>query len=108
MLSLVHVRKTIFSVAGINEQGFYNNDLLLVETEQAMMRAADEVIVVADSTKIGRQSLSHLCALGNVQHLVVDDGIDEAWRKKIEAAGVKLHVAKLETMNSNSLPVSAS
>jgi DeoR/GlpR family transcriptional regulator of sugar metabolism len=97
MLSMVRVRKTIFSVAGISEKGFFNNDLLLVETEQAMMRAADEVIVVADSTKVGRQSLSHLCALDNVQHLVVDDGIDDAWRTKIEEAGVKLHIAVVET-----------
>lgn len=96
MLSMVRVRKTIFSVAGISEKGFFNNDLLLVETEQAMMRAADEVIVVADSTKVGRQSLSHLCALDNVQHLVVDDGIDDAWRTKIEEAGVKLHIAVVE------------
>ncbi len=31
-----------------------------------MMHAADEVIVVADSTKFGRQSLAHLCPLGDV------------------------------------------
>jgi DeoR/GlpR family transcriptional regulator of sugar metabolism len=93
MLSMVRVRKTIFSVAGITEEGFYNNDLLLTETERAMMRAADEIIVVADSTKFGRQSLTHLCPLNNVQHLVVDEGISEAWRKKIEEAGVKLHIA---------------
>jgi DeoR family transcriptional regulator, fructose operon transcriptional repressor len=93
MLALVRVRKTIFSVAGIDEEGFYNNDLLLVETERAMMGAADEVIVVADSTKIGRRSLTHLCPLNNVQHLVVDEGIDDESRKKIESAGVKLHIA---------------
>jgi DeoR family transcriptional regulator, fructose operon transcriptional repressor len=99
MLSKVRVRKTIFSVAGINEEGFYNNDLLLAETERAMMRAAEEVIVVADSTKIGRQSLTHLCPLSNVQHLVVDEGIDDHWRNKIEAAGVKLHIATMETVS---------
>ena len=76
MLSMVRVRKTILSVAGINEEGFFNNDLLMVETERQMMRAADEVIVVADSSKFGRQSLTHLCPLGDVDHLVVDDGID--------------------------------
>ena len=42
-----------------SDEGFFNNDLLLVETERAMMRAADEVIVVADSTKFGHQSLGH-------------------------------------------------
>jgi DeoR family fructose operon transcriptional repressor len=87
------VRKTIFSVAGIHDEGFFNNDLLLVETERAMMRAANEVIVVADSTKLGRQSLTHLCPLGAVHHLVVDDGISDPWREKVRAAGVNLVVA---------------
>ncbi len=93
MLATVRVRKTIFSVAGIHEEGFFNNDLLLVETERAMMRAANEVIVVADSTKLGRQSLTHLCPLDAVQHLVVDDGISAAWCSKMRAAGVDLVVA---------------
>jgi len=93
MLSMVRVRKTIFSVAGICDEGFFNNDLLLVETERAMMRAAAEVIVVADSTKFGHPSLTHLCPLGAVNHLVVDAGVTPQWRTKITAAGVDLIVA---------------
>ena len=73
MLARLNVRRTILSVAGASERGFFNSNLLLVETERAMMEAADEVIVVADSTKFGRQSLAHLCPLEAVQHLVVDD-----------------------------------
>ncbi len=96
MLSMVRVRKTIFSVAGIHDEGFFNNDLLLVETERAMMRAANEVIVVADSTKFGQQSLTHLCPLNAVNHLVVDDGVTEQWRMKIMAAGVDLIVAGVQ------------
>jgi DeoR/GlpR family transcriptional regulator of sugar metabolism len=93
MLAELNVRRTILSVSGINERGFFNNNLLLVETERAMMRAADEVIVVADSSKLGRQSLAHLCALGDVQHLVVDPEISPKWREKTEVAGVRLHIA---------------
>jgi DeoR family transcriptional regulator, fructose operon transcriptional repressor len=93
MLSMVRVRKTIFSVAGVHDEGFYNNDLLLVEMERAMMEAAKEVIVVADSTKFGHQSLTHLCPLKAVNHLVVDDGITEQWRGKVQTAGVDLIVA---------------
>jgi DeoR/GlpR family transcriptional regulator of sugar metabolism len=81
------------SVSGISERGFFNNNLLLVETERAMMHAADEVIVVADSTKFGRQSLAHLCALEEIQHLVVDHEISSAWRDKAATAGLQLHVA---------------
>ena len=38
MLAGLSVRKTILSVAGINERGFFNSNVLLVETERAMMR----------------------------------------------------------------------
>jgi DeoR/GlpR family transcriptional regulator of sugar metabolism len=97
MLAHLNVRKTVLSVAGINNRGFYNSNLLLVETERAMMQAADEVIVVADSTKFGRQSLAHLAPLGEVHYLVVDDGISEEWKVKAEQAGVKLLVAPLNS-----------
>ena len=93
MLRMVRVRKTILSVAGINDEGFFNNNLLLVGTEKAMMRAADEVIVVADSSKFGRQSLAHLCPLNEVDHLVADRRISEDWQNKVIAAGVQLLLA---------------
>jgi len=96
MLSLVRVRKTILSVAAINEEGFFNNNLLIVEAERQMMQAADEVIVVADSSKFGCQSLTHLCPLGEVDHIVVDDRISSQWRKKIVSAGVNLHIAHIQ------------
>lgn len=94
MLATLNVRRTILSVAGINDRGFYNSNLLLVETERAMLEAAEEVIVVADSTKFGHQSLAHLCPLDRIDHLVVDHHIDRAWRKKIEDAGVNLVIAE--------------
>jgi len=93
MIGTLRVQKTIFSVAGINDEGFFNNNLLLVETERAMMRAADQVIVVADSSKFGRRSLTHLCPLGAVSCLVVDSGITQEWVERLSAAGVKLLVA---------------
>jgi DeoR family transcriptional regulator, fructose operon transcriptional repressor len=93
MLSRLHVRKTVLSVSGINDRGFYNNNLLLVETERAMMQAAEEVIVVADSTKFGHQSLALLCPIEEVNRLVVDEGVTSEWRDKLAAADVHLLVA---------------
>ena len=93
MLSTLHVRRAVLSTAGITKQGYFNSNLLLVGTEMAMMKAADEVIIVADSTKFGHKSLSHLCPLGTVNTLVVDNEITEDWRSEVVAAGVKLVVA---------------
>jgi DeoR/GlpR family transcriptional regulator of sugar metabolism len=93
MLARLNVRRVVLSVAGINDRGFYNSNLLLVETERAMMQTGEEVIVVADSTKFGHQSLAHLAPLDAATQLVVDDGISADWKKKVEAAGVRLTVA---------------
>lgn len=93
MLGALRVRKTILSVAAIDEDGFFNDNVLLVATEQAMMAVADEAIVVADSSKFGRKSLAPLCPLGDVGRLVVDGGISPAWRETVTAAGVELLVA---------------
>lgn len=93
MLSRLNVRKTVMSVAAVNIRGYFNSNLLLVETERSMMKAAEDVIVVADSTKFGHQSLAHLCPLNAVNHLVVDHEITEDWRSKIIASGVELLVA---------------
>jgi DeoR family transcriptional regulator, fructose operon transcriptional repressor len=90
MLGGLNVRRAVISVAGINQKGFYNSNALLVETERAMMKAADEVIVVADSTKFGHASLSHLCGLGEIHTVVVDQEISSEWQQRIQDNGVRL------------------
>lgn len=94
MLAELNVRRAILSVAGINDRWYYNGNLLLVETERAMMKTADEVIVVADSTKFGRTSLARLCELGEIDVLVTDDKIDEEWKTKLTESGVQVIVAE--------------
>lgn len=93
MLASLNVQKAFLSIAGANARGYYNSNLLLVETERAMMSCADQTIVVADSSKFGKSSLARLCELGQVQMLVSDDGLSTAWRERLTAAGVNLVLA---------------
>ncbi len=93
MASSLRVRKAILSVAAVNDEGCWDNNPLLVRTDQAMMQVADEVIFIVDSAKFGHQSLVRLCGLEAVGALVVDNGIPEDWRSKLLATGVDLKVA---------------
>ncbi|MFO0817963.1 MAG: DeoR/GlpR family DNA-binding transcription regulator [Pirellulales bacterium] len=97
MLAELTARRAVLSVAGVTERGFFNSNLLLVETERAMMRAADEVVVVADSTKFGRTSLARLCELSDIDTLVVDQGLDTKWLDCLHQAGVRVVVANEST-----------
>jgi DeoR/GlpR family transcriptional regulator of sugar metabolism len=93
MMEDLHVRRTILSVGGITAKGLFNSNLLLVETEKAKMRCADEVVVVADHTKIGRQALAFLCELADVDALIVDAELTQEQRDLLAVSGTKLILA---------------
>jgi DeoR/GlpR family transcriptional regulator of sugar metabolism len=80
-------------VGGIEPSGFSNSNLPLVETERAMMETAEHVVVVADSSKFGRQALARLGTLGEADYLVTDGGIPPSARQWIRQAGVELIIA---------------
>ena len=103
MLRELNVQTAIISVAGANEGGFYNSNLLLVETEREMMRSADKVTVVADSTKFGHTSLARLCELKEISTLVADNGLSEHWREQLEMAGVDVIIAEYEAMEKETV-----
>lgn len=97
MMEDIHVQQTLLSVGGITAKGLFNSNLLLVETERQMMRCADEVVVVADHTKIGRQALAFLCELAAVDTLIVDNRLAAAQRALIDQADARLIVAGAAT-----------
>lgn len=94
-LAQVHVRRLFMSVGGITERGLYNSNSLLAETERAMLSAAEEVIVVTDSSKFGHSALAHLAPLDRVHHVVVDSGISDAWKQSLTSAGIALTIAEV-------------
>ena len=77
------------------QEGLFNAHLLLAETEQAMLRAGGRAIVVADSSKFGRRSLTLVSPLDAVDLYVSDDALDEAWRQRLAAAGAELLIAEI-------------
>src|SRR5690606_13446413 len=91
-LSKIHVRRLVMSVGGITEKGLFNSNTLLVEAERQMIEAADEVLCVADSGKLGHSALAHLCSLDVVDRLVTDGGISDEWREIVARAGIELIV----------------
>jgi DeoR family fructose operon transcriptional repressor len=89
----VHVNQMIMSVHGITEKGLFNSNVLLVETERRLMRCADEVVVIADHTKIGRPALAFLCDLATIDTLIVDRGVTAAQRAMLDRGEARLIVA---------------
>ena len=93
MLSSLNVQKAILSIAAADHRGYYNSNLLLVETERAMMRCADQTVLVADSSKFGKSSLARLCKLDEVQTVVSDAELPDKSKDELQKAGVELVLA---------------
>lgn len=64
-----------------------------IAVKRAMVAAAERVVLVADSSKIGARSFSALGGIELVHLLVVDEGIRDEDRSAIEAAGVEVLIA---------------
>lgn len=108
LLGRLHVTTTVLSAAGVAEEGLFNAHLLLAETEQAMLRAAGRVMVVADSSKFGRKSLTLVAPLSDIDVVVSDDGLSADWQARIAAAGPDLVVAVVPPDEADSRDVRSS
>jgi DeoR/GlpR family transcriptional regulator of sugar metabolism len=93
-LRSIHARRLFISVGGITANSLFNSNALLVETERQMIEAAEEVIVVSDSSKLGHSALAQLCPLETVDRLITDAGITDEWREIVAAAEIELTVVE--------------
>jgi DeoR/GlpR family transcriptional regulator of sugar metabolism len=107
MLETINVQKAFLSVAGVNEKGFYNSNMLLVETERCMMRAADRTIIVADSTKFGRSSLARMCEWEQVDTLVVDQELSKPWQDHVSHLPTELILARFDDQDNQVLSLTS-
>ena len=94
-LAPLHVNKAIISTAGVTQEGLFNANMLMVESEQRMMASADEVIVVADSSKFGRKALARICGWDQVDRLVTDDRLAPEWRERMRRPGTEVILAPI-------------
>jgi DeoR family transcriptional regulator, fructose operon transcriptional repressor len=116
MLQSLNVQKAFLSVAGVSNRGFYNSNGLLVETERAMMEAADHSIIIADSSKFGRSSLAKLCDWSQVHTLISDDQLESKWMDQANKSHITVCIASTAkaseyaptvSLSSNSVPTSS-
>ncbi len=80
----LHFRKAFLGADGIDpEAGFFCSDLGSANVVQAIIRASDQVFVMADSSKIGVKSLIKYADFGDVG-LLITDGNDSAKLRLVE------------------------
>lgn len=91
-LDKIRVQRLIMGCGGITEHGLSNSNSLLEECEQRMIAAAEEVWVVADSSKFGRSALVPVCTLDRIHRVYADGEFDARGQVVAERLADKLIV----------------
>ncbi|MDP9460677.1 MAG: DeoR/GlpR family DNA-binding transcription regulator [Actinomycetota bacterium] len=73
--------------------GFSTPDEAEAATKRAMARSAQRVVVLADSSKLGREHLVRFASVEDVDVLVTDRGADPGVVAELETTGIEVLVA---------------
>lgn len=90
----LHVNKLFLAAAGISwGAGLTYPSLSDLPVKKAMIESAAEVYLVADSTKIGKDSFASLGKLDLIHYFITDDSINDQDYKAFERKGVTVIIA---------------
>ncbi len=87
-------RRVFIGAQGVGPLGLMEADPLIIQAEQRLIGQADEVVLLVDSSKFENRSSLVLCPLGQIDVLITDDQISDRDAAMVEAADVKLVVAR--------------
>ena len=81
-----HANWLFLSTGGVSEVGMSNSNILVVETERSMIMQSEKVVLLADSSKIGKKDLVKLCNFNDLNKLITN--IDSKSKKTLEGIEV--------------------
>lgn len=85
-----YARRMFMGCRAIGALGLMEGDPLLVQAEQKLIGQADELVVLADSSKFAGRSSLLLCPLARIHTVITDEGIEDRAAQMLDAAGVRL------------------
>jgi DeoR family transcriptional regulator, ulaG and ulaABCDEF operon transcriptional repressor len=89
-----HAPKLFMGAASIGPAGIMQADPVLVASERRLIERAEEIILLADSSKFTAPSGNVVCGLDEVDIIITDEGIDAKMRDSLAAAGAEVVIAE--------------
>ena len=98
------VDKSFISVGGVSlRRGITDFLEEEVQLENKFIEIANEIIILADSSKIGNNSLIKVCDLEDINFIITDSKLDENVKKKFLENGIVIKKLEIATAVSNFL-----
>ena len=96
-LRRVGVQHAFLSGNGLTaERGLSTPNMQSASIDEAIVRCAQDVVVLADHTKLGVDTMVQTVAPEAITHLVTDDRADERVLDRLRSIGVQIHVAAVD------------
>ncbi|MEJ2635615.1 MAG: transcriptional repressor AgaR [Calditrichia bacterium] len=93
-LKLITADKLFLGVDGIDfERGLTTPNIMEAKVNRMMIQAADEVILLADSSKFGRRSLGVIDEVKSVDKLITDKRVSKSNVASLENLGIEVILA---------------
>ncbi len=85
MLNSVSADVLIMGIGGVTASGISDSNSLIVESLRAMIRAAHKVVIVADRSKFGKDSMVHVATLNDIDQIVSDRDLDTEFQQMLRS-----------------------
>ena len=88
-----HVDRGFLGTSGISlDHGYSSPNALDAQVKEAIIRAADESYILADSTKFGHDCLVSFATLSNIHLILTDSGIPSEYMGEFRKRGIKYQI----------------
>jgi DeoR/GlpR family transcriptional regulator of sugar metabolism len=89
----IHAHKVFLSISGMDlTKGATENHVFSAEVKKAMVESADQVILLADSTKAGKVFFAEVLPLSEIDVLITDSGISQEFLTELQQMGIHVVV----------------
>lgn len=92
--------KMFMSVYGLSLLGLMEADPLLIQAEKRLISQAEELIVLADSSKFAKKAGLILCGLNRVSTVITDTEASDSAVQLLEQSGVRVVTVEPESLPS--------
>jgi DeoR family transcriptional regulator, aga operon transcriptional repressor len=96
VLANLNLDIAVIGVDGVSPTaGFTTHHEVEAHTNRALVRAADRVVVVADSSKLGKRGFARICEISAASDIVTDSAADRRAVAELERLGPRVHVVEV-------------
>ena len=89
-----HASKLFMGAAAISPRGLMQTDVVLIQAEQKLMNKADQLIVLADSSKFRTSATFLVCGLEEIDIVITDPGVRDSDIAVLKAHDIEVIVAE--------------